>query len=255
MVIDIPSRPPTDGDEDQVRRWREEMTLFRHNTIMAAQRNAHIFVSGVEQQCRNSIAEAMERMIKAETASSKIKADAAVSEKAANVIIVRLKSEIQEQVSIKISSAADLRKLLAAETARADAGEAMVNILQTRIDAPAVSSDDHLSNALHENIETLLFGVDSDANLFDNLDLHEANPIDPVTTDKCVDDAETKSLKAAMEGRGMLIKAIVAAVHDPALKAAVDALMKNAVPMPPTFDELVNMLRSHRASPSHDFRL
>jgi hypothetical protein len=75
-----------------------------------------------------------------------------------------------------------------------------------------------------------------------------------VTTDKCVDDAETKSLKAAMEGRGMLIKAIVAAVHDPALKAAVDVLMKNAVPMPPTFDELVNMLRLHRASPSHDFR-
>ncbi len=87
-----------------------------------------------------------------------------------------------------------------------------------------------------------------------SLDLHEAYPVAPVTTDKCVDDAETKSLKAAMEGRGMLIKAIVAAVHDPALKAAVDVLMKNAVPMPPTFDELVNMLRLHRASPSHDFR-
>ena len=241
------------------------MKTFRANTFLIAQKNAQIFVSGIETHCKNTIATAMERVSLAEAATIKIKSEAALSEKSANACIERLKSEIHSSVSDKISKAIETRRLLTAESVRAAAAEAMVDALQARIkeiennailsQRPILSGvnrqqqPDHLSFSL---------GLSDDLDIFDgvaSLDF-DLNPIESapplVETTSIAQptaewmDAETKSMQAALHGRGTLIRAIVTAVGDQKLKSDVDALMANKVEMPPTFDALVDMLRPIR---------
>jgi hypothetical protein len=248
LAQDIPSHPQSNGDEHAIRRWREDMTAFRANTMAEARKNAEIFISGVETQCKNSVSVAMDRAFVAEAICNKIKGEAAMAASNAKSCIERLKEEIQMQISTKISSAAEARKLLAAQVVRAAAAEAKIAVLQSLIDdakAPKQVPDAALFSDADDgtvgHLGNELFGYEADTDIFNTCDLC----VVPAPTDDWM-DAETKAMKSAMQARGVLIQAIMAAVADPILKASVESLMTNAATMPPTFDELVDMLRSQR---------